>query len=139
MFRTVLAAACVAAASAFAPMTALPRTGARGNTLSYNFSTHTVHFSILSADACFQRSPAGHGQQKGETLARQSAWIFCRFKGKRLVVGTGLQSWGAAFKVQLAPPGAVHCRVTNRDCEAAQRLVDPPGSAVRAAVRAAVL
>ena len=29
MFRTVLAAACVAAASAFAPMTALPRTGAR--------------------------------------------------------------------------------------------------------------
>jgi hypothetical protein len=58
-------------------------------------------------------------------------------------VGTGLQSWGAAFKVQLAPPGVVHCRVTNRDCEAAQRLVDPPGqapgSAVRAAVRAAVL
>jgi len=30
MYRSVLAAALVGAASAFAPMTALPRTGARG-------------------------------------------------------------------------------------------------------------
>jgi len=37
MYRAVLAAACVAAASAFAPMTALPRTAARGTLLFWMF------------------------------------------------------------------------------------------------------
>ena len=51
MYRAVLFAACVASASAFAPMTALPRAVARGEIYD------TIY--ILDYDACLN---SGHGQ-----------------------------------------------------------------------------
>jgi hypothetical protein len=112
MFRTVLAAACVAAASAFAPMTALPRTGARGNTLSYNFSTHTVHFSILSADACFQRSPADMGNRKGRLLRGRVHGYSADSKAKGLLWALGCRAGALLLKFSLHP--RVRCTVESQ-------------------------
>ena len=137
MFRTVLAAACVAAASAFVPMTALPRTGARGNTLSYNFSTDRVHFSILSADACFQRSPADMGRRKGRPLRGRVHGYPADSKAKGLLWALGCRAGALLLKFSLHP--RVWCTVESQIVIVSQHSAwwTPPGSAVRAAVRAA--
>ena len=61
MYRAVLAAACVASASAFAPMTALPRATARGELCAVCVSVSTA-FAVCSAQHLSRRESGATGR-----------------------------------------------------------------------------